>query len=172
MPTGPSKYLVKADLLRDVLFHSNNELAIALTTSSVMTVEGWKESLEPLLGVFLAYGCSESLMRHILAIEVANTRVSEELFRINSPSTKFMSMLFQSLGKDYLTYVLRPTIGEADSNAAAWEADNTIETKAIEMCQRMLSDRVYGSSERVPKLLRELLHEDRKSTRLNSSHII
>ena len=105
-------------------------------------------------------------MRHFLALEVSHTRVSEELFRINSPSTKCMTMLFRSLGRDYAYYILHPTIYECDANADDWAAENTLEAHTLEACQKLLSDRLYGSVERVPKLLRELLHDVRETVAL------
>ena len=147
----PTKSQEKQELLLDVLLHSDLELAMGLTRRDVLG-DRVQAALEPLLGVFLAFGCAAGLMRRFIADEVSKTRVSEELFRNNSPTTKLMGLLFRSLGHEYAVYVLQPVVAEAVAHP---------DTPAVDLCQHLLSHRVYGSCEAVPKLLRQLLHDVR-----------
>lgn len=172
------KHQVRADEFRAVLLGSDYELAAALTARSVVGSAAWQAALEPLLGVYLAYGCAEGLLQRFLAVEVAATRVPEELFRVNSPTTRLMGLLFRTLGQDYLASVVRPAIADAsedlpDTTRGKEEKDEEeedeeeeVRERAVVLCQRLLADRVYGSCERVPRLLRELLHDVRATVAL------
>ena len=166
------------DEFRAVLFGSDYELAAALTSLRVVGSDAWQAALEPLLGVYLAYGCAEGLLQRFLAVEVAQTRVPEELFRVNSPTTRLVGLLFRTLGQDYLVSVLRPAVlcamgdkedenkeendtGEEDENE-----ETAVREEGVNLCQRMLAEGVYGSCERVPRLLRAVLRSVRATVAL------
>ncbi|KAJ3192593.1 Neurofibromin 1 [Irineochytrium annulatum] len=122
-----------------------------------------------LLAVFEAKGQSERLITALLEQEVARTEYAYDLLRRNSVTSRLLTHLARSRGRDYIVDTLRPVIQELlafnptltfeiDPVKMTERDDATINMRNLKMLIRKLLDSITNHTDRFPDSLRSVCH--------------